>query len=137
MEAFAAFNNKWLEIMSKNGIVIDNCLRKDFEDEMLHLFLKIDSTLAKSQEVLNMKNDELIKTMAKSQGLESELYMVKDSARSIVKCLNMSLKASSNIIARTIIEMVARDQLHLIDVSVESSIHKFCQKHNCSVRKYI
>ena len=158
MEGFAAFKTKWMVMISKDGVVFDDGLRKHFEDEMFDIFLNISSTLQDSSRKnsekdnklldvydkldnahvqLNMKNEELIKTMTKAHDFENELYMVKSSARSIVKCLNVSLKASSNIIARTIIEMVCRDQLHLIDLSVENSIHKLYQRYSCSVRKSI
>ena len=163
MEAFAAFKTKYMEMTSKYGVVLDDGLRKNFEDEMFNIFLNISSTLQDSTRKisetdqklvdvydklgnvydkldnvhvqLNMKNEELIKTMTKAHDFENELYMVKSSARSIVKYLNMSLKASSNIIARAIIEMVCRDQLHLIDLSVENSLHKFCRRYSYSVTK--
>lgn len=48
MEAFGAFKKKWMEVMSKNGIIIDNGLRKDFADEMFDSFLNIDSTFQES-----------------------------------------------------------------------------------------
>jgi hypothetical protein len=63
--------------------------------------------------------------------------MAKDSARSIVKCLNTSLKASSNIVARTIVEMIGSEQLHRIDSAVDTWIDRFCHERNYSVRMKI
>ena len=53
------------------------------------------------------KDNELIKTMHERFNLAQELNTTKDSARTIIKCLNVSLKASSHVVARTITEMIA------------------------------
>jgi hypothetical protein len=100
--------------------------------------IKIDERQKKQNnflaDVKDQKEKILNELVALNQMLSKIFGLVVQPAEgkcSIVKCLNMSLEASSDIIARTIIEMIARDQLHLIDLSVENSIHKFCQKHNC------
>ena len=72
--------------------------------------------------------------MTQCHQFKEELHMAKDSARFLVKCLNTSLKASSNIVARTIVEMIGHEQLHRIDVSVDTWIDRFCCERNYSVR---
>jgi hypothetical protein len=62
-----------------------------------------------------------------------ELNQTKDSARAIIKCLNMSLKTSSHIIARTIIEMIAREKFHTITLDITKLMDTFCRENKYSV----
>ena len=65
--------------------------------------------------------------------LAQELTTTKESARGVIKCLNISLKSSSHIVARTIIEMIARDHLHSIDKTIEKRMEQYCRGRSHSV----
>lgn len=134
-----------MEFLAKNSSSVDDEHRRQFEDEIFNLFLEVDLSsqnkidvihvkLNDAQQMLNKKNDELIQTIHQSHQLEKDLENVKNTTRSIVKYLNVSLKASTNIIARTIIEMTLRDHLNVLVTSVETLIVKFCEENNVTVR---
>jgi hypothetical protein len=65
--------------------------------------------------------------------LAQELNTTKDSARTIIKCLNASLKASSHIIARTIIEMIVHEHINSMNLTIGKLMEKFRRGKNYSV----
>jgi hypothetical protein len=61
-----------------------------------------------------------------------ELNTTKDSARTMIKCLNVSLKASCHVIAHTIIEMIARKHAHAMNLTIGKLMDKFRREKNYS-----
>jgi chorismate mutase len=74
---------------------------------------------------IDEKNNDLIKTLKERIDLGDQLNMTKESTNKIIKCYNMSMKAASHTIARTIIEMIAREHAQNIYLSVEKLMHQF------------
>ncbi|CAF1330065.1 unnamed protein product [Adineta ricciae] len=58
---------------------------------------------------LDGKNNDMIETLKERNNIFSELSKTKESINKIIKCYNMSMKAASCTIARTIIEMIPRE----------------------------
>ena len=69
--------------------------------------------------------------------LAHELNRAKDTVRAIVKCLNSSINASSPVIARTIIEIIAREHVHTINSSVRKRMEKFRRKKHLVSNKLL
>jgi hypothetical protein len=84
---------------------------------------------AKNNELI-AKDNELIKVMEERFSLAQELHRTKDSARAIIKYLNLSIKASSHVIARTIIEMIAREHVHTINFNTGKLMENFRREKN-------
>ena len=105
---------------------------EEFEKKALDLCLSFDTKIQSLQNEIslknneiNVKNNEMIKIMEKRLSLTQELHTTKESARSIVKYLNLSMKASSHVIARTIIEMIGRENVHSIDLTTRILMENF------------
>ncbi|CAF4307557.1 unnamed protein product [Rotaria sp. Silwood2] len=83
-------------------------------------------------------NNDLIKTLKERIDLGDQLNMTKESTNKIIKCYNMSMKAASHTIARTIIEMIARGHTQEIYLSVEKLMNQFrLEKKYSNNRKII
>lgn len=141
MQAFSNFRQHIHNIPDSNPLGDNtNAIVRRLEDEALNLCLSFDTKMHSLQDDLLGKNnelikrdEELIKVMNERLSLVQELNTTKDSARTIIKCLNTSLKASSHTIARTIIEMIAREHFHTINLHVEKLMDKFRREKNYSV----
>ena len=138
MQAFLNFRQHIHRLLSSNSSVGDTIfIVKQLEDEALNLCLSFDTKIqsfrddlhAKDND-LHAKDNELIKTMQERFDLVQELNTTKDSAHKIIKCLNISLKASSHTIARTIIEMIVREHLHSMNLAIEKLMDKFRREKN-------
>jgi hypothetical protein len=141
MQAFSDFRQRINHLLHSNSSLADKAtFIKQLENEAFDLCLSFDTkirclhdnVLAKDNELL-ARDNELIKTMQERFNLAQELNRTKDSARTIIKCLNVSLKASSHIVARTIIEMIARGDLHSMNLAIEKLMDKFRREKNYSV----
>jgi len=82
---------------------------------------------------IDEKNNDLIKALKERIDLGDQLNMTKESTNKIIKCYNMSMKAASHTIARTIIEMIAREHAQEIYLSVEKLMHQFRLEKKYSV----
>ena len=112
----------FLSFDTKLNAVYKNLLEKD---DKLH---EKDDKLHEKDDKLHEKNDELLKTLRQLNHLEKKLFTAKESTHKIIKCLNISLKASTNIVARTIIESISRQEARLISSSIDALIDKFCRE---------
>ncbi|UJR09455.1 hypothetical protein I4U23_013694 [Adineta vaga] len=74
---------------------------------------------------IDEKNNDLIKTLKERIDIGDQLNTTKESTNKIIKCYNMSMKAASCTIARTIIEMTAREHAQEIYLSVEKLMNQF------------
>ncbi len=126
MQAFSDFRQKINHLLDSNSSLADkDTIIKQLENEAFNLCLLFDKEKGCLNDTLLTKDNELIKTMQERFALVQELNTTKDSARTIIKCLNVSLKASSHIVARTIIEMIARENLHSMNVAIGQLMEKF------------
>ncbi|CAF3383158.1 unnamed protein product [Rotaria socialis] len=91
-----------------------------------------DTKIQSLRDDLLAKGNELFKTMEERFNLVQELNTTKDSAHTIIKCLNISLKASSHAIARTIIEMIVREHVHSMNLAIEKRMDMFRREMNYS-----
>ena len=125
MQAFLNFRQHIHRLLSSNPSVGDTTfIVKHPEDEALNLCLSFDTKIQSLRDDLLAKDNELIKTMQERFDLVQELNTTKDSAHKIINCSNISLKASSHTIARTIIEMIAREHLHSMNLAIEKLMDK-------------
>ncbi|UJR23898.1 hypothetical protein I4U23_026870 [Adineta vaga] len=69
-----------------------------------------DNKLQFFQETLSTKSNDLIKRADEQFKLVQELNLTKESARTVIECLNASLKASCHVIARTVIEVILQQK---------------------------
>ena len=67
--------------------------------------------------------------------LTKELNITKESAGRVIRCLNISLKSSCNVVARSIIEMVIHGEYTRICDNVEFIMNRFRRESNYSVSK--
>ncbi|CAF0981507.1 unnamed protein product [Rotaria sp. Silwood1] len=133
MQAFSNFRQHIHHLLNSNSSVGDTTsIVKHLEDEALNLCLSFDTKIQSLRDDLLAKDNELIKTMQERFNLVQELNTTKDSAHTIIKCLNLSLKASSHTIARTIIEMIAREHLHSMNLTIEKLMDKFRREKDYS-----
>jgi hypothetical protein len=134
MQALSDFRQQINHIVDSNSPLADkNIIIKQLENEAFNLCLSFDTKMRCLHDNLLVKDNELIKTMQERFDLAQEFNTTKDSARMIIKCLNVSLKASSLIVARTIIEMIAREHLHSMNLAIEKLMDKFRRERNYSV----
>ncbi|CAF1006859.1 unnamed protein product [Rotaria sordida] len=131
MQAFLNFRQHIHRLLNSNSSVGDTTfIVKHLEDEASNLCLSFDTQIQSLRDDLLAKDNELIKTMQERFNLLQELNTNKDSAHTIIKCLNISLKASSHTIARTIIEMIAREHLHSMNLAIEKLMDKLRREKN-------
>ena len=116
MEAFNLFKERLNQLKSPAFIDKNQCIDKIEElafqlclsndvklNDVNGKFLDAQQKLNNSHEKLVEKSDELIKILKSVHELEKELDTTKESSRKIIRCLNLSLKTSTTLIARTII----------------------------------
>ncbi|CAF1024630.1 unnamed protein product [Rotaria sordida] len=131
MQAFLNFRQHIHRLLNSNSSVGDTTfIVKHLEDEASNLCLSFDTQIQSLRDDLLAKDNELIKTMQERFNPLQELNTTKDSAHTIIKCLNISLKASSHTIARTIIEMIAREHLHSMNLAIEKLMDKLRREKN-------
>ena len=135
MEAFSSFRQQIHNILSSLNSSLDDktSIVKELETAALNVCLSFDQKLQPLNDNLHKKNDYLIETLQERNNLVDELNKTKDSARAVIKCLNMSLKTSSHIVARTIIEMIVREQFHAMTIAITKLMDTFCREKNYSV----
>ena len=110
---------------------------RQIEDEVLITYQKFDNEVkALTKDILTKTNDLQSKTsqcevLTKEQfDLYKELVSTKESAGSLIKFLNISLKSSSIVVARTIVEMACRGELQRIVANAESVANSFRRNNN-------
>src|SRR5690348_14475194 len=98
MQAYSNFQQRINDILDPNSsLTVDKAIViKQLEQEARDLCLSFDTKIQFLNDRLHEKNDELIKTINERFILTQELNTTKDSARTIIKVLNASLKASSH-----------------------------------------
>ena len=115
---------------------------RQIEDEVLITYQKFDNEVkALTKDILTKTNDLQSKTsqcevLTKEQfDLYKELVSTKESAGSLIKFLNISLKSSSIVVARTIVEMSCRGELQRIVANAESVANSF-RRNNDNVSQH-
>jgi hypothetical protein len=122
-------------------------ISRQIEDELLSICHKFDNRIqslndrltskgdelcAKGDE-LCAKSDELCGLMKQHLDLTKELNITKESAGCVIRCLNISLKSSCNVVARSIIEIIIHGEYTRICNNVESTMNNFRRESNQSV----
>jgi len=138
MQAYSGFQKQINELLNAHSPSTQrSIIIKDLEKGAFDLCLSFDTKIQSLQNELNAKNNELnskndglIKIMEERFSLAQELHRTKDSARAIIKYLNLSIKASSHVIARTIIEMIAREHVHTINFNTGKLMENFRREKN-------
>ncbi|CAF1411452.1 unnamed protein product [Adineta ricciae] len=69
--------------------------------------------------------DELLELTKQRFDLAHQLNTMKESAGAVIRCLNISLKSSCHLIARTIIEMITHGQFQAICTNIELLMERF------------
>ena len=110
---------------------------RQIEDEVLLTYQKFDNEVkALTKDLLTKTNDLQSKTsqcevLIKEQfDLYKDLVSTKESAGSLIKYLNISLKSSSIVVARTIVEMTCKSELQSIVTNAESVANSFRRNNN-------
>ena len=139
MQAYSGLQKRINELLSSDSSPTQtSIIIKELEKEAFNICLSFDMKIQSLHNELNVKNNELIKTMEERFSLSQELNRTKDSTRSIIKYLNLSINASSHVIARTTIEMVSREHVDSINLTVRRSMERFRrEKHLVSNRSLI
>lgn len=91
---------------------------------------------AKNNE-MNAKNNQAIKAMGERFSLAAELHKTKESSRIILKYLNISINASSPVIARTIIEMVTQERVNAINSHIQKLMNIFREEKHLVSNKQL
>ncbi|CAF4035549.1 unnamed protein product [Rotaria sp. Silwood1] len=86
---------------------------------------------------MDEKNNDLIKPLKERIDLGDQLNITKESTNKIIKCYNMSMKAASHTIARTIIKMIARGHAQEIYSSVEKLMNQFRLEKNLHKKNFV
>ena len=140
MQAFTEFRQYIRDLFDSNSCADKSVIVRQLEHEAFQLCLSFDTKIQSLNDnlqslngTLHKKDNDLIRTMDERFNLAQELTATKESARSVIKCLNISLKSSSHIVARTIIEMISRDHLHSIDKTIERRMEQFRRERGHSV----
>jgi hypothetical protein len=102
-------------------------ISKQVEDELFSICLKFDNRIQSFHDRSTSKVDELHELMKQHWDL------TKESAGCVIRCLNISLKSSCNIIARSIIEMIIHGEYKRICNNVELIMNNFRRESNHSV----
>jgi len=79
----------------------------------------------------------LIKSLKQCADLNKQLNITKDSTNKIIQCYNMKLNVTSHTIARTIIEMVVREHVQEVCLSVENLMIQFREQKGYSVTQVV
>jgi hypothetical protein len=133
MQAYSGFQKQINELLNSDSSSTQrSIIIKELEKGAFDLCLLFDTKIQSVQNDLLAKNNELIKVMEERFSLAQKLNRTKDSARAIIKCLNLSIKASSHVIARTIIEMIAREHVHAINLTIRKFMEKFRREKKIS-----
>jgi hypothetical protein len=110
------------------------------ENQVLDICSSLNSKIdEKNNDLIKAHNDlfkahnDVIKALKERIDLSDELNMMKESTNKIIKCYNMSMKAASHTIARTIIEMTARGHAQEIYSSVEKLMNQYRLEKRYSV----
>ena len=146
MQAFADFRQQINNILDSNSSIVDkpNIVRQ-LEQPALNVCLSFDTQIRALNDllhtetralndILRAKNDDIVKAMQERFDFSQELNTTKDSARTLVKCLNLSLKSSCHVVARTIIEMITRGQFESLNLATEELMNRFRREKNYPVR---
>lgn len=110
-----------------------NAFLQQLENQVFDICFSLSSTIDEKNSVINEKNNDLIKTLRERIDLSDQLVKTKESISALIKCYNMFMKAASHTIARTIVEMTAREYAHSIYSSVEKLMHRFRLERNLRV----
>ena len=106
---------------------------RQLKHEAFQLSLSFDTKTQSLSDHLYKKNFELLRTMEERFSLSQELTATKEFVRSVIKCLNILLKSSSHLVARTIIEMISREYLDSIDKTIAKRMEQFSRERSHSV----
>ncbi|CAF1126341.1 unnamed protein product [Adineta ricciae] len=139
MQAFVNFRQKINDLSNANPSTIDSTMiLKQLEEEprrvrsmerwfweALNLCLSCDNEVRSLHEKLLSKSDELLELTQQRFDLAHQLNTMKESAGAVISCLNISLKSSCHVIARTIIEMITHGQFQAICTNIELLMERF------------
>ena len=106
---------------------------KQLEDNALDFFLSMNRTADDLRSQLVKKSDDMITILKQRIELVDQLNVMKDSTQKMIKYYNMSIKAASHTIARTVIEMVIREHVQGVCFSVEKLMYEFRTQKQYSV----
>jgi hypothetical protein len=106
---------------------------RQVDDEFLSICLNFDNRMQSLHDRVNSKTDELHELMKQHLDLTKDLNVTKESAGCVIKCLTISLKASCNVVARSIIEMIIHSEYTRICNNVELIMNNFRRESNHSV----
>ena len=145
MQSFANFRQRMHDLLNTSSSTIDRAtIFKELEEEAFTLCLSFDNQIRSHDnqirslyENLLSKDAELLRSMEQRLDLDHKLNTTKESASTLIRCLNISLKSSCHVIARTIIEMITNDQFRKISQATELLMERFRQERNYPVSRLI
>ena len=136
MQAFVNFRQRMNDLFNASPSTIDRTtILKELEEEALNLCLSFDNQTRSLYENLLSKDGKLPQLMEQRLDLDHQLNTTKESAGTLIRCLNISLKSSCHVIARTIIEMITHGQFQKICSNTELLMERFRREKNYSVSR--